>query len=306
MPVYDIIITRKKLNIKKIIAIALLAVFLVSVCTILGIKKASDNKKAEYAKELEASQLQYLEEQRIKQEEEERQRAIVQARIDKANAPLSEEAKERVLNIYNNEDGIKRAYLTFDDGPTKAVTPFILDTLKQYNVKATFFVLGQNVKYNPDLVKREFDEGHYIANHGYTHTYSKVYSSVEATLEEFNMAQQAIRDALDNQSYNSKVFRFPGGSTGGRYSSIKKECKSYLLENDVAYLDWNALNSDAEGKFTKEQLLENAINSIGTHEDVVILMHDASDKILTNEMLPELIEYLSNNGYGFYNLYDLM
>ena len=306
MPMYDIIITRRQLNTKKISAIIIIAVILVAIGTVLGINKAAADKKAEYAKELEAIQNKYLEELRIKQEEEAKQRAIIQERINKANAPLSEEAKNRILNIYENTDGIKRAFLTFDDGPTKAVTPFILDTLKQYNVKATFFVLGQNVRVNHELINREFDEGHFIANHSYTHAYSKIYASPEATLDEFNRTQQTIRDALNNQSFDSKVFRFPGGSTGGRYHSIKQECKAYLEENGIAHLDWNALNSDAEGKFTKEQLLENAINSIGEHNNVVILMHDAADKILTAEMLPDLINYLSNKGYGFYNLYDLM
>lgn len=304
---YDIIFTRGKLNTIKIIACIIAFIILIAACTMLGIKLANDKKQSIYIRELQEQEKRALAEvERKRIEEEERLKAEAEERLNKANASLTEEGKENILQIYNIDDGIKRVYLTFDDGPTKAVTPLILDLLKQYNIKATFFLLGQNVKYNPDLVKREFEEGHYIANHGYTHTYSKVYSSVEATLEEYNLTQQAIRNALGNQSFDSKVFRFPGGSTGGKYHSIKKECKSYLLENGIAYLDWNALNEDAAGKFTKEQLLENAIESIGTKKNAVILMHDSSDKILTYEMLPDLIKYLKENDYVFCNLYDLL
>ena len=202
--------------------------------------------------------------------------------------------------------GEKIVYLTFDDGPSQSVTPLILDVLKQENVKATFFVLGTNTKYNPDLIKREFEEGHYIANHGYTHKYSTVYASPEATLDEYNFTQQAIRDALGNQNYKSKVFRFPGGSNGGYYHTAKQNSKAFLRENGIVHLDWNCLSKDAEGANTKEALMQNIIDTMGDKDSVVILMHDASDKILTYEMLPELISYLRDKGYKFQTIYDLL
>lgn len=74
----------------------------------------------------------------------------------------------------------------------------------------------------------------------------------------------------------------------------------------MAHLDWNALTSDAAGASTCEELLQNAINTIGDKNSVVILMHDASDKILTYEILPRLINYLRENGYSFKNIYDLI
>ena len=204
------------------------------------------------------------------------------------------------------DPGEKRVFLTFDDGPSQSVTPLILDVLKQENVKATFFVLGTNTKYNPELVKREFDEGHYIANHGYTHKYSTVYASPEATLDEYNFTQQAIRDALGNQNYKSKVFRFPGGSNGGHYHEAKQNSKAFLRENGIVHLDWNCLSKDAEGANSKETLMQNIIDTMGDKDSVVILMHDASDKILTYEMLPELISYLREKGYKFQTIYDLL
>lgn len=210
-----------------------------------------------------------------------------------------------VKNIYNGTEG-KRVFLTFDDGPSKAVTPHILDTLKKYDVKATFFVLGTRVKLNPDLVKREYEEGHYIGNHGYSHKYSKIYASSNAVLDEYNKTELEIKKALGNNNYSSHLFRFPGGSIGGEYNDIKKQTKKELKKYQIAYLDWNALTNDAAGANTKEKILKNLKNTVGKYNNVVILMHDAPDKILTYETLEEVILYLKGKGYAFKNMYDLM
>src|SRR5699024_6883545 len=106
----------------------------------------------------------------------------------------------KVDNIYNGEEG-KRAFLTFDDGPSETVTPKILDILDKYDIKATFFVLGCNVKSHPDIVKRAYDSGHYIANHGYSHKYSKIYKNTNTVLEEYNKTEEAIREATGNPEY---------------------------------------------------------------------------------------------------------
>lgn len=212
---------------------------------------------------------------------------------------------KNVGNIYNGTEG-KRVFLTFDDGPSKAVTPHILDTLKEHNIKATFFLLGSRVKLNPDLVKREYEEGHYIANHGYSHQYSKIYASSNDVIKEYNRTEQEIRKALGNTNYSSHLFRFPGGSIGGTYSKIKKEAKQELKKQQIAYLDWNALTNDAAGANTKEKIMSNLKKTVGNYNNVVILMHDAPDKILTYETLDEVINYLENKGYAFKNMYDLM
>lgn len=215
----------------------------------------------------------------------------------------SEEAKNKLNNIYNS--GEKTVYLTFDDGPSKTVTPLILDLLKKENIKATFFVLGARVDLNPSILRREYKEGHYIANHGYSHIYSSIYSSTEAVLDEYNRTKQAIQNALGLE-YDGHLFRFPGGSTGGKYHNLKKDAKILLSENQIGYIDWNALNSDAAGAKTKEALLQSVIDTVGEKNTVVILMHDAGDKILTYEVLPEVIAYLREKGYAFKNFYDIM
>lgn len=215
----------------------------------------------------------------------------------------NEESKARLDNIYNS--GEKTVYLTFDDGPSKTVTPLILDLLKKENIKATFFVLGSRVELNPSIVRREYEEGHFIANHGYSHMYAKIYSSTNAVLDEYNKTKQAIINAVGIE-YDGHLFRFPGGSTGGKYHSLKKEAKNLLNENQIGYIDWNALSSDAAGAKTKEALLENIKQTVGEKHTVVILMHDAGDKILTYEVLPEIIQYLEEKGYTFKNFYNIM
>lgn len=299
---YDLIVTYKRLNIIKLIVLIILLIVLIVFSTILGINFAQKKYNEKYVSEL-ISQKEELDRQ-IKIEEEKKQQEI-QDRINKTSNELTEDQKNNILKIYN-DTGEKRVFITFDDGPTKAVTPFILDVLKEENVKATFFLLGTNAKYNAELIRREFNEGHYIANHGYSHKYNEIYSSPEATLEEYNATEQIIRDALGNQSYRSNVFRFPGGSNGGKYHAQKQLSKEFLKQNGIVHLDWNALSEDSAGTYTKEQLLQNAIDTIGNKQSVVILMHDSSDKILTYEMLPDLIHYLKDQGYSFKNIYDLL
>ena len=211
---------------------------------------------------------------------------------------------KKVDNIYNGEEG-KRVFLTFDDGPSKSVTPHILDLLKFHNIKATFFVLGSRVKLNPDIVKREYNEGHYIANHGYSHKYSSIYAKPENVKEEYNKTEAEIRKALNNQNYSSHLFRFPGGSIGGEYNKIKKSAKKQLKEKQIAYLDWNALTSDAAGANTKEKILKNMKKTVGNYQNVVLLMHDAPDKKLTYETLEDVITYLTEKGYSFKNFNNI-
>lgn len=218
---------------------------------------------------------------------------------------LTENELTQISNIYKSQDG-KRVFLTFDDGPSTSVTPYILDLLKQENIKATFFVLGVKAEANPDVLKREYEEGHFIGNHGYSHKYKEIYSSSQAVLDEYNKANQIIRDAIGNQNYNSLVFRFPGGSSGGPYHDLKQQAKELLKQNGIASLDWNALTNDAAGASSKEKIMQTFYDTVEGKNSVVLLMHDAADKILTYECLPEMIKYFRDNGYTFQNLYDVI
>lgn len=232
-----------------------------------------------------------------------------EANKDKNSTEQSDEEKQQFVksinNIYNGKEG-KRVFLTFDDGPTTQVTPHILDILDKYNIKATFFVLGTRVKQNPDILKREYESGHYIANHGYSHKYSKIYENVDTVFEEYNKTEEAIRVALEDDSYSSNLFRFPGGSRGGPYEKVKKEARKKLNEKGIAYLDWSALTYDAEGAKTKDAILKNLKETINGWNNVVVLMHDSADKQVTYETLEDVIKYLQNEGYKFRSIYDLI
>lgn len=118
----------------------------------------------------------------------------------------------------------KKAYLTFDDGPTSKATGKILDILKEEDVKATFFVVGKHVKEHPELVKREYDEGHYIANHGYNHSNKLLYKDMESFKNEIVSTDLEISNAIGVESYCSHIFRFPNRLYVTYLYKRKKRC----------------------------------------------------------------------------------
>lgn len=201
------------------------------------------------------------------------------------------------VQAYRGYEGEKTAYLTFDDGPTANITPQILDVLKEKDVKASFFVLGSMVEKNPEMAKRIAREGHILANHSYSHVYQNIYASVQNLLEEIQKTEEIIVNTVGEESY-TRVFRFPGGSF-----EKKAEMKEALLEIDYVYVDWNALNGDAEGHdISVQKQLENLKNTTEGKNSAVILMHDAPGKQTTAEALPQLIDYLKEMGYTFRTL----
>lgn len=226
-----------------------------------------------------------------------------------AVAASAEFTSANLMDAVKKADGIKTAYLTFDDGPTKSVTPKILDTLRKYNIKATFFEIGIGIEFNPDMARRVYEEGHLIANHSYGHDYGDLYQTSEGFWGEVTKTEELIK-SVTGQDEIFKLFRFPGGSfksNKDRWSSKKQEYKELLKENGYVYCDWNSLNGDAEGNQpkTKEQLIEFFKNSTGSSEDIVVLMHDAAAKSTTAEALPEICEYLIAQGYEFRRLDEI-
>lgn len=232
---------------------------------------------------------------------------IEQPEVNKIKIPIvTDIGRENMKKIYSSAPEYKRVFLTFDDGPSSNITPLILDLLKENGIKVTFFTLGSRVIQNPTIVKREYEEGHYIANHGYSHVYSSIYASADSLLDEYNRTEDAIRNAIEVPEYSSHLFRFPGGSVGGKYGLVKKEYAKLLEEQNIFYVDWNCLNEDSSGSRTKEQLVEFIKQYSENKNSVVVLMHDAGDKILTYETLQEVIDYFKENGYTFCNFYDVI
>ena len=285
-----ICIKRRYKKIRRIIVLSFIITLFVYTCLIINHVHAE--KREKIFEEDFAIISKVAKEQKNKKEEELKPKVLTQEEI------------ERINNIYKIEE--KSVFLTFDDGPSKKVTLPILDILKQENVKANFFVLGSRVELYPQIVKRAYEEGHYIANHGYSHKYTQIYASTGAILEEYNKTNQAVKNAIENQIYNTNIFRFPGGVVGGKYHDIKAEAKILLEQNNIASVDWNALNGDAEGIKTEEGLLNRIKETVQNKNSVVILMHDAADKTKTYNILPQVIEYLRQEGYEFKTFYDIL
>ena len=214
-----------------------------------------------------------------------------------------ENRQEKIENLINGEEKI--AYLTFDDGPSKNITPKILDILKEENIKASFFVIGKKVKESPEIVRREYEEGHYIANHTYNHNNEILYKSIDNFKNEIINTDKAIGEAIGIEDYCSHIFRFPNGFMSPMYKEKKKICVKYLREVDYAYIDWNCLNNDSMKKYNDNQLMNNLKASAKNKKSLVILMHDTKDVSDSSLVLKESIDYLKQEGYIFKNFYDI-
>ena len=200
----------------------------------------------------------------------------------------------------------KKAYLTFDDGPTTKATGKILDVLKEEGVTATFFVVGKHVKENPELVKREYEEGHYIANHGYNHNNKLLYKDMESFKNEVVSTDSEISNAIGVENYCSHIFRFPNGYMSHIYTSQKKDALKVLNDLDYVYVDWNCLNRDSEKKYSNAQLINNLKKTAKNKGTLIILMHDTADVNRTYDVLKDSISYLKSKDYEFSNFYDFI
>lgn len=292
--------TKQKLDKKKIILVILIIVAFICVILIQkNISKTIEEYKVYKQYKAQVESINHQAEEKIKAEEAKKEKE----RQEKL-PNLTEAGKENISKIYHSDT--KRAFLTFDDGPS-TVTSKILDTLKQENIKASFFVLGSNVEARPEMVKRMYDEGHFIGIHGTSHVYSQIYQSPQSVLDEYNMCNEKIKNALGEQEYNPHLFRFPGGLAGGKYAEVKAQAKELLLQNNIEHVDWNALNGDAEtNKLSSEFEMKRLQETTAGKNSVVILMHDAQAKSVTADTLPQIISYLKEQGYEFENFYQII
>lgn len=128
-----------------------------------------------------------------------------------------------------------KVYLTFDDGPSSN-TAEILDILKQYGVKATFFVIGKENEESKELYRRMVEEGHTLAMHSYSHKYGMLYESVEAFAEDFSNIQNYLFEVTGQECL---FYRFPGGSSNQVSKTDMKELIAYLNGQGITYFDWN-------------------------------------------------------------------
>ena len=200
----------------------------------------------------------------------------------------------------NNGTGIKgTVYLTFDDGPSASITPGVLKILKEKGVKATFFVINKDSSLDY-LIKQEYNEGHTVALHSYTHNYKTIYSSSEAYFDDLNKISNKVKSIT---GIESKIIRFPGGASNTTSAKYSKGIMTYLTNEVVArgyhYFDWNVDSGDAGGSNTKDAVYKSVVNNLKPNRANVVLMHDFENNKKTLNALSDIIDYGLANGYTF-------
>jgi len=207
--------------------------------------------------------------------------------------------KELPSSLSCGEKGV--IYLTFDDGPNNTYTPIILDVLKEYDVKATFFITSKG---SDDLVKREYEEGHAIGIHTSSHEYDKIYVSETAYFNDFDIVAKRIKNITGQ---DATLSRFPGGSSNTVSRRYNKGIMTLLTKKveDLGYnyVDWNVLSGDAEthksttfeGKVEEE--INNVVKNLKISRGNVVLMHDI--KQTTSKAIESIVKYGKENGYTF-------
>lgn len=190
----------------------------------------------------------------------------------------------------------KVAYLTFDDGPDDVVTPIILDILKNYGIRATFYVCGNMVEAYPQVLKRIYSEGHAIGNHSYNHVYKELYPSTDKFLIQISNTDDIIKEYI---GVRPLIIRTPGGRAGmwtPEYEPLVTAC-GYVEH------DWNVSTEDATAKKPSPQemiqLVDEQTNKPLPNDAAIILMHSKSGKENTAAALPGIIKVLVDKGYSF-------
>lgn len=208
-------------------------------------------------------------------------------------------------NIATTERSVKviqpagRIYLTFDDGPSD-YTPVLLDVLNKYGVKATFFVTG----YGDDAVlKREYDEGHAVGLHTWSHNYSYLYANLDNYWADLNAVQDRVQRVTGQKTF---LMRFPGGSSNMVSAVYDRGIKIMsILANDVpnhgyTYYDWNVDSDDAGKASSSDEVYNNVTRVLGNGGEYVVLQHDV--KPYSVEAVERIIQYGLDHGFVFSKL----
>ena len=241
-----------------------------------------------------ASQLEAAKNEKKKLEDE---NAALKKKIETLSAQKAAEAAAVSSPQSPVPSGEKICYLTFDDGPSKN-TPLILDILKNYNAKATFFVINTG---NIGYIQRIHDEGHTVGLHTYSHNYAQLYSSTDAYFNDLQQISDKVESII---GIKPTVMRFPGGSSNkvsAKYcKGIMTQLVTLVQEKGYSYFDWNISSGDADSTTPSYTYIRNnVLNNARNKNSICVLMHDASAKTTTVQALPEIIEGLTNMGYRF-------
>lgn len=218
------------------------------------------------------------------------------------NRPVKDEQDNNmnVVSVAANDESNRaqdgethKVYLTFDDGPSSN-TAEILDLLAQYNVKATFFVVGKTDEESVAMYKRIVEEGHTLGMHSYSHKYSVIYDSLDNFTADFTQIQNYLYDMT---GVDCVYYRFPGGSSNKVSNTDMAEFIGYLNDQGVTYFDWNVASGDATSQaYTAQDLVDNVMRDVVKYKTSVVLMHDADNKDKTVEALGMILEQLQEQG----------
>ena len=180
-----------------------------------------------------------------------------------------------------------KVYLTFDDGPTPEVTQWVLDELKKYNAKASFFCIGNNIQKHPELFKKVIEEGHAIGNHTFDHL-NGWKTETEKYLENTKLCEDTIQD--NNSGLKSKLFRPP-------YGKIKLSQSRKLRQLGYKIIMWDVLSADFDTSITGEQCVRNVIKN--TSAGSIIVFHDSAKAMeRLTYALPIVLKHFQQMGYS--------
>lgn len=197
------------------------------------------------------------------------------------------EEEKKAKPAIGKYNGPKVAYITFDDGIVRGNSEKILDILREKNVKATFFVLGNTISRNQDILKRMAEEGHSIGNHSYSHRKEIIYKSSDSLKNEIDKTSDLILETIGKAMY---LFRPPYGSKiikGQNYQKVLKDYKVIL---------WNVDSNDSRVKDIKaEQIYKNVVAQVQNKRSAIILMHETKTESV--KALPLIIDYLIESGF---------
>lgn len=188
------------------------------------------------------------------------------------------------------EDGdVHRVYLTFDEGPSEN-TETILDILAEYDVKATFFVVGREDEESQEIYRRIVEEGHTLGMHSYSNKYRVIYQSEEAFKEDYQKLSDYLYEVTGTRP---QYYRFPGGSSNQISNVPMGDLIQFLDNQGIVYYDWNVSAGDSASEaYTSEEMVENVTEDVVKYKTSVVLLHDSEDKSETVEALRPLIEAL--------------
>lgn len=275
---------RRRLRLLMFIVLFFTTLILMAVCIVLGIRLHIVKDELQDALALidEASVM--------NQAEIDADRTVNDAEASLYTVSGVDEYKRTGIDDGNSSEGdadVRKVYLTFDDGPSSN-TGRILDILAEYDVKATFFVVGKEEEEYQELYKRIVEEGHTLAMHSYSHKYNEIYRSVESYSEDLSKLQEFL---YDTTGVWCRYCRFPGGSSNTVSRVDMHELIKYLDDQDMSYFDWNISSGDAGSYYiSPSEIVRNCTAKLQDYDEAIILMHDASEKNSTVEALPELIE----------------